>query len=456
MMRTDEVRGPRDHDLEAPTRNACFRSAGFASLLMGVLALTACNSLLDVENPNSLVQEDLETPNSAAALANGALSTVSRGVGEALMLHSASSDELQFTGSRDAWIQLETGDLRDPANEFTDAAWPFVSEGRWMAEEAVRLLEGFDAEGRLENPDYLARSKLYAAIMRTLIADLWEDFVLSDRREPAPPVGEGGMLGFYDYAIGQLDAALTIAQSTGNGELEGAIMAQRARTKHARAVREKFTPAGTAPSDPLVNDAGVNADALAALEMVEDSWQYRFLYSSSTVSNSWGGWVNERLELRPSDAYVDATENDKEVESVTLLDPIDGVVSPALESIILEAVAARDWPPITVVSARELLLILAEAELAAGDDAGFTTYINRVRALDGLTAYSGQMDAEELLQHERMAGLYLTGRRLGDHYRWGTTSFRWNPNASAATRPGTLFPIAQVERTSNCFLAGTC
>lgn len=454
MMRTDDMRGRREHHPGATARKGRRVSAGLGALV-GVLTLTACSGLLDVENPNSLQQDDLEVATSAGALANGALSTVARGVAEAVMLHSAASDELVFTGSRDAWIQLQIGDLRDPANEFSDAAWPFVTEGRWMAEEAVRLLEGFNADGDLADPDLLARSKLYAAIMRTTIADLWEDFVLSDRRDEQPPVGEGNMLAFYDYAETQLTEALAL---TSTESLEATLLAQRARTRHARAVREKITPAGTTPADPLVNDAGANADALAALALVEDSWVYEFAYSSGTIDNAWGGWVNERLELRPSDDYVEATENNKEVENVSLMDPIDDtLVAPDLEETILEATAARDWPSLTVVSARELLLILAEAELAANGDTGvFRGYINRIRDLDGLTDYTGQVDAEDLLRHHRMAGLYLTGRRLNDHYRWGTTSSLWNPSTSASTRPGTLFPIAQIERTANCYIVGSC
>ncbi len=453
MMRTDDKRGRRESNSGATARNIRRVPAGLGALV-GVLTLTACSGLLDVENPNSLLQEDLETPSSAGALANGALSTVAQAAGQAIMLHSAASDELVFTGSRDAWIQIQSGDLQDAANEFSDAAWPFVTEGRWMADEAVRLLEQFDAEGNLDEPDYLARAKLYSAIMRTMIADLWEDFVLSDRRDTQPPVGPANMLDFYDYAETQLTEALAL---TSTEALEAQLLAQRARTRHARAVREKITPAGNTPADPLVNDAGANADALAALALVEDSWRYRFTYSSSTVDNAWGGWVNERLELRPSDDYVDATDNNKEVESVALMDPIDNVVDPALEDIILEAIDARDWPPLTIVSARELLLILAEAELAANGDTGtFRGYINRIRDLDGLTDYTGQVDPEDLLRHHRMGGLYFTGRRLNDHYRWGTTSSLWNPNASASTRPGTLFPVAQIERTSNCYIVGTC
>lgn len=457
MMRTDDMRARRVDYFGAQTDKKRLRPAGWGTLFMGLLTLTACDSLLDVQNPNSLVQDDLETPASAAALANGALSTVARGAGEAVMLHSAASDELVFTGSRDAWIQLQIGDLRDAANEFSDAAWPFVTEGRWMADEAVRLLEGFDQEGTLTNRALLARAHLYSAIMRTYIADFWEDFVFSDRQDTGAPIGEGNMLGLYDNAIAGLTSGLAIAQSVGDEALEAAILAQRARTRHARAVRAKFTPAGTTAAEPLINDAGANSDALAALALVADSWQYRFLYSSATVSNSWGGWVNERLELRPSDDYVVATANNKQVESIRLEDPIDAVPDPALSAIIDEAVVARNWPPLTVVSARELLLILAEAELLANGDTGvFRGYINRVRALDGVTAYSGQIPALEILQHQRMAGLYFTGRRLGDHYRFGTTSSLWGSNTSASTRPGTLFPIAQIERTSNCFLVGTC
>ena len=455
-MRTDEQRARRVDHSRGSGRVNRLHPAALGMLFLGFLTLTACENLLDVENPNSLVQDDLQVPTAAAALANGSLATTQLGVAEAVMLHSAASDELKFTGSRDAWIQMTDGDLRDPANEFSDAAWGPVSEGRWMADEAVRLLSGFDAEGFLTNRDLLARVHLYSAIMRTYIADMWEDFAFSDRQEAAPPVGEANMLGLYDDAVTSLGSALAIARATGNAALVQNIIAQRARTRHARAIRAKLTPAGSTPAEPLVNDAGANADALEALAMGADNWQFRFIYSSSTVSNTWGGFVNERLELRPSDSYVVPTENDKQVASIRLEDPIDGVPDPALTAIINEATTARNWPPITLVSARELLLILAEAELVAnGDTPVFRDYINRVRSVDGVSEYTGQIPAIDILRHQRMAGLYLTGRRLADHYRFGTQSPLWIPAGAAATRPGTLFPIAQIERTSNCHIVGS-
>lgn len=420
------------------------------------LTLTACSGLLDVENPNSLVQDDLNSPAAAAALANGALATVSRGFGEIILLHGAASDELQFAGSRDAWIQIQEGDLRDPANEFSDAAWPFVVEGRWMADEAVRLLSEFNQSGNLADRTLLARSQLYSAIMYTQIADVWEDFALSNRTEASPPRGAENMLGLYDAAIEQLNDALAIAQTAGTAELRATILAQRARTRHARAVRAKITPAGTSPADPLVNVAAAVADAQAALALVPATWRYRFTFSANTVANNWGAWVNERLELRPSDSYVFPTATDKQVAGIRLQDPIDAVPDPALSAIINEAVVARQFGPITVVSARELRLIIAEAALASGNETGFAEQINAIREADGLTPWTGQIPALDMLKHHRMAGLYLMGRRLNDHYRFGTKSPLWNPNAEAARRPGTLFPIAEVERTSNCHIIGTC
>lgn len=430
---------------------------GLPALLLALfLGVAGCDGLLDVENPNSLVQEDLESPAGAGALVNGALATVTRAWGYMTLLHASASDELQFTGSRNAWIQLQEGDLRDAANEFTDAAWPFITEGRWMADEAVRQLTIFDNEGTLANRNLLARSHLYSGMIYTQVADLWEDFVISDRREVEAPLGPDNILSMYDEAIQDLDQGLEIAQSEANTELATRIRAQRARTYHARAVRSSLNPAGSTPGNPLVNDAQAVADAQAVVNSAEASWRFDLDYSSATVDNNWGAWVNERLELRPSDVYVSPTDDDKRVEEVTLQDPIDGVTSPVLERIILDAAGARQYGYITVTSTREMRLILAEAALAAGDEEGFATHINALREQDGLTPYDGQIDALELLKHSRQATLYNTGRRLADHYRFGTQSPFWGSSQEASTRPGTLFPIAQTERLGNCFIIGSC
>ena len=420
------------------------------------VAAAGCGDLLDVENPNQLVQEDLQSPAAAGALANGAVATVTHALGWMTLVHGSASDELQFVGSRNAWIQLEEGNLHDPANEFTDQAWPSVTRGRWMADEAVRLLKEFDADGLLANRVLLARSQLYSAVIYAAIADMWEDFALSDRIQAAPPLGRTNMVQLYDQAITNLTEALAIADAAGNNELRAQILAQRARTHHARAVWGLVVPGQSTPADPWVNDGQAVADAQAALALVDDSWRFRVTFSSGTVANNWGAWVNERLELRVSDPYVfPEPEEGKTVEAIRLEDPIDGIPDPALETIVMEAVEERQYNPVTVVSARELHLILAEAGLAGGAP-DFATHINAVRDLDGLTPFTGQMDEDDLLMHMRRVNLFNTGRRLMDHYRYGEPSFSWVSGSRALATPGTLFPITDIERRSNCHILGTC
>ena len=82
----------------------------------GLLAfgLAGCSDPLDVENPNSLVEDDLESPTIAAGLANGALATTATAIGEMLSVYNTVSDEIVWIGSRDAWGQL------DPPARLTD------------------------------------------------------------------------------------------------------------------------------------------------------------------------------------------------------------------------------------------------------------------------------------------------------------------------------------------------
>jgi len=419
-------------------------------------ALAGCDSLLDVENPNQLVQEDLEQPAAAPAIVNGTLTTVARAHSYLLLMSSTISDELKWVGSRDGWREYDAGTISNASNEFADLVFPYVAEGRWMADEGVRLLTGFDAQNQLPNRNLLAQAHLYSAISYATIADLHEDFVFSNRKEAGAPFGTANMVKLYDQAIANLDKGLAVAQATGNVALRQTILAQRARTKHARGVWQKIKPSVNLAS-PLVNDAGAVADAEAFLALnPATDWRYRFTYSATTWQNEWGAWVNERLEMRPGDAYVVPTANDKQMASIRLRDPISNAADPAFARIVNEAVAARQYGPITVVSWREIQLILAEAALAAGNTAKFTTHVNAVRALDNLPAYSGQIPAIDLLKHMRMANLYLQNRRLSDMYRFGARSPTWMAGSEAVAKPGTLLPIANIERISNCHILGSC
>ena len=420
------------------------------AMLVALAGLTGCD-LLDVENPNNLVQEDIEDPAAANAIANGALATTTRALGYLTALSGTSSDEVTWIGSRDGWGQLNEGKFGDPRNEFTDAAFPFMGEARWMADEAKALIDGFTAEdpSNADLMDEQARANLYSAMIYTFLAESYDNFVFSNRQEPGMPLGETGMVTLFDDAVSRLGDAMSL---TSDPDVELQALAVRVRAQYARAVWNQLKP--SASTGVLVNDPGATADAMELLNRVNDDWRFQLDFvQNPTVDdrNNFANWLNNRSELAFGDRYIttDPAEPSENL-GTKLEDPIDNIADPALDQIITEFEAGTDWSSLTVMSAREALLVLAEASLADGDQATATTYINRVRALyPDLSPFSGQIPAEDMLVHMRQTNLYLQNRRLADMYRFGIESDNWLPGTEAMTNPGTFFPIAQTEIDAN-------
>jgi len=188
---------------------------------------------------------------------------------------------------------------------------------------------------------------------------------------------------------------------------------------------------------------------------------YDLTFSATTVGNDMAGWINDRKENQVDLSLVNVNAA-FDVASIKIQDPIDAIADPAFVK-RLEHFRGGAWntkgvryTPLTIVSARLLHLIAAEEMLAKGDNAGFTTHVNHVRAMDGLTPYSGQVPAADMLKHTRRVNTWLMGLRLADMYRFGIQDARWQSAGDAAKAPGTMLPITIIEIRSNCYLNGTC
>lgn len=452
-MRSPIHAGPR-----RPGRRAGWRAP---LLVLGVAAaLAGCSDPLSVDNPNNLTQDDLDNPAAATALVNGVLATVTEGIGRIAAPYAVATDELHWVGSRDAWSQLDYGFLSDPANAFTDAAFPYVAEARWLADEAIRKLSAWDEDGALRDRRDLARAYLYGGIIYITIADVFDDFAFSDRLEPAPPVGENEMGLVYDTAVAYLDRGLALSRELGLADLELRMLALRARATFTRAVWGKLNPKGATPAEPLVADADAVEDARAVLDRIgtASDWSYELDYSAATVSSGIAFAVNERGELQIGSDYVALDPEDAAtIEGVRLPDPLTGEPDPVIEAALSTFLDAGAYAPFTVVSARELHLILAEAALADRRTEDAARHINHVRALDGLPGFDPERDAisaRELLQHERRVNLFLQARRLADLYRFGEQAEGWQADSDAVTAPGTFLPIPATERRANPHLDG--
>jgi hypothetical protein len=406
--------------------------------LFVVFTMIGCD--LDVDNPNSLLEGDLSDPSAAAALANGAWNASLRGVTYMMMPHAVATDESVWIGSRDAWYQIDKGGMTNVYNEFVDQAWPYISEGRWMADKAIAVLEGLGTD--IPDSDDLVLSYLTGAMVRVYIADMFEDFVYSDKTEAGTPIGAANMSQLYDEAL----ALLTKAQAIATGDNAVKVLSLVARTKHAKAVWGKVNPVNTA--SPYVS-AGASEAAAAAALMSAD-WKWRMKFSSSTVSNYMSGQINDRQEM---DLFQNAL-----VEIATPgaggdpqpNDPVTGLLDSRMSASAAEFRAGgggTQWAPVTITSLREMHLIIAESKKAGGDDAGCLAELDALRAFDSLDPYPSGTDAGTALQHERRANLFLQSRRLSDMYRFNLTSTVWD--AVEKSPAGSYFPITISEIRAN-------
>ena len=433
-----------------------------ASVLTVVTALTlsGCGDLLDVNNPNNLVEESISQAAAASAVVNGSLSLVSSAISQIWQPYLVTSDEVYWIGSRDAWLALDQGFIGNPENEFSDGAFPSVGRGRWMADQAIKILQGHASGDPSFNYD-LARANHFAGIMYTVIGEVMEDFAFSDKTESGAPVGPGNMSSVLNSGISYLDAAISSYESLGNADRAVAAKAMCARAHQSRAIWDVINPTASG-TFTTVNASAAAADAQAVITAAGGNSadvEYDLVYSSGSQTNSMGGWINDRKENQYSTQLVTLDANNNRT-GVAMMDPIDNIVDPAVTKRMKSwGCGAADgncgpYSPLTISSTRLMHLILAENALAGGDGATFTTHINHIRAMDGLTAFSGQISNNDMLQHTRRANTMIMGLRLADMYRFGLTDPKWEAQSDAISTPGEMLPITIIEIRANCHLNG--
>ena len=461
---------------------------GHASRVVAALSATlfvaGCN-LLEVNNPNAVVEGALGNPGAATAIANGAGAAVTRALTAIFAPYGAVTDELTYVGSRDGYGYADRGEVSDPFNEFSDAAFPEMGEARWTTTNAVKRLTQFDADGDLVDKNDLARAYLYQAIIFTAIGEMFDDFVIdadkggsyTDPSKPGLPIGEANMSVVFDSAITQATAGLAVPGV--NSENKRRLLAIRARAKFSKAIWAKLNaggvPVSTPVASPLVADGGADSDAAAALVEMGAGTDYKFKLTPLTQTLGFpnvGNDLNNRLELRAGDSEAGSPSSlcrddtcdswvvpggaGNTVSSVKLQDPVDNVVDPVFEAIITECCikgapnSQGDLVPLTIISAREMLLIRAEHALAGSNIVDFTGFMNDIRAFNNtLSDYDGVTPAPvEMLKHARFVNLYNQGKRLMDMHRFGIRARKWEPAAEAYSK-ACFFPVMNIERATH-------
>lgn len=466
-----------------PTNSSAGRESGPRSVgrVWGTLAVLAlvvtwgCENPLNVQNPNKLTEENVNSPGAYAAAVGASRNNLARAANGMLAIMNNVTDQSFWIGSRDAWGALDQGNISDPTNEFTDITWPAVGQARFAADKAIILGEQFQSDGTLPSTALLAEAYLYGGTLYTLIADTWQRYVLPedplDADTPGQPIPADQMTSLYDTAIDYLTRGLDIAAA--GSETEARLLAMRARARQAKQIRLQIQ-SGSPTSPGIVSAPQAAADAQAALNLSGvqaqgglQGWTFELAFQDGLLDitcESWAPMVWSRGELQLGDEsgadndYFALSNSDQTVDGVALTDPIDtGTADPVLVAQLARFRAGGRNASMIEMSARELHLIIAENALANADTGTFATQINAVRTLDGLTAWdenAPQVPAATILEHERNVNLMWQGRRLADHYRFGNQDPLWLPSSVAAESPGTLFPITITEIRSNPNVSG--
>ena len=391
-----------------PTRSGWSRIGRIVPALALITTLPACDTILDVKDPDIIEPDQLQTLQGASALYNGAIGEfalakdgASGGPGSALGLVQAVgwfSDEFKFGGTPPLTRAMDLREM-DPQNASWDQMYQNLHVARVSAENAAALLQEVVA-----NPGAEPRiGELYAvsAAVHILMGEAYCAGLPFSTTEPEIEYGQPLSTDqIMDRAIERLGMA---DQFTGGSS----SIANFSKVLRGRA---------------LLNQGNYGA-AAAAVAGVPTDFVYATVHSTNSAREENFMYV-DNWEL---DRYsVSENEGGNGLDFATAGDPrvpteFVGVSrfdseTPMYRYLKLVSRAS----PVETASGNEARMIEAEAQLNAGDVAGWLVTLNSTRATVGLGPLDdpGTAGARvDLMLRERAFWLFNTGHRLGDMRR---------------------------------------
>ena len=387
--------------------------------------LPACDSLLDVADPDIIEPSQLRTLQGASALYNGAIGEfalakdgAAGGPGSALGLVQAMgwfSDEFKFGGTPPLTRAMDLREM-DPQNASWDQMYQNLHVARVAAEDAAALLQ--EVSG---NPGGDARiGELYAvsAAVHILMGEAYCGAVPFGRTEPeieyGTPLSTDQIM---DRAMERLNMADQFSGGSGRIANFASVLRGRALVNQGNYAAAAAAVA-TVPTDFLYETVHSTNSSREENFMYVDNWE---LDRYSVSENEGGNGLDFATagDPRVPTEYVGVSRFDSE--------------TPMYRYLKLTSRAA----PVETASGNEARMIEAEAQLNGGDVTGWIATINAARGTVGLdpVADPGDQDARvDLMFRERAFWLFNTGHRLGDlrrlvrqYGRAADTVYPWGP-----------------------------
>jgi hypothetical protein len=398
----------------------------FATL---IVAAMACDSILDVENPGPLDDEDLNTPTNMAPLVIGMSFDLSRALDDVLQNSSIMGDDLYHGGSYGPQGLFNRGIID---KEDVNGMWGSMHRARWVAEDGVRRMRTV-LDTLYDRSILSVRANVYAGFANRLLGEhVCEAVIDGGSREPHTV--------HFERADSQFTEALRIAANLSGSERDSLRRAAYGGRASVRAWMGDW------------------AEAEADARQVPTNYTFWARYSTNTPAenNDLVFETNNRLEYTVYNTQWAQVFRDPRVPWDTVKTSGGAVQSgqdgrtPFFRQRKLIGLGA-DVP---LTKGTEMLLLRAEGRLRAGFVDSAMTLINQARAfysttqnpLPALTATTAA-EAWPILQKERAATLWIEGRRFWDLRRW---------NAEPAPIKNTFLdnrdkciPVSENEEQSN-------
>ena len=392
---------------------------------MLAIVLSACSER--ITDPGPVDDSVLDQPLAHPALVNGMAKSLSRALGYIAYTGAAISREVVASGSSSLFgitLKQRQG-LLDPAFAETNDHWQFAHQARWIAEDGVRRMRA-TLGADFQKSALAAEALNYVGFANRLLGENMCEAVI----DGGPRAGRSI---YFERAEAAFTEAIAIGGAASNATLGNAARGGRASVRAS-----------------LGNWSGAVQDANA----VPASFRYQAKYTAVDLEQyNRIFWANGNQPYRAHsvvgtffESYYEST-NDPRVQWRRNPAIPNGTV--ATVPWLFQVKYDKRESPITLVSGREMRLIVAESLLRNGDWQAALAAINAIRAEVGVTPWTAaNLDAAWVaLKREREIEMWLEGRRLGDLHRWLADK---TPGAvEDMTGRDTCFPIGQNELDSN-------
>ena len=422
------------------------RSRGwrFAYIALFAGTLGACDQItsLDQEAPSRVIANDLYQPENAPLLVTSAISDFECALAQYIVATGLVGDELIDAQLSQAGWDYDRRTIVPSLAAYSTGLctstqvpgyYTPVSIARATADKILTALEGWTDEQVPNRQALIAQAAAYAGYSLVLLGESSCSAALDGGPELTPEQ-------VLTEAESRFTKAIDAAQAANNTDILNMARVGRAR---ARVDLKKF------------------ADAKADAELVPPTYVHNATYSQANARRE--NLVQTQL-YRGLFSSIDPSFRDLTVDGVadTRVPVIDAGVNGADGQ-------TRIWrttkyptidTPIPIASGDEAILLVAEADLDAGDVTGAVDAINALRAKASLPTYAGGTADEVKAQliEERRRELFLEGQRINDIIRFNI------PQSPEAGTPFPIkggvygnqicFPLPDVERNNNPTLNG--